>query len=337
MNRWQRLPKVELHLHLDCSLSFDTVRQLAPEVTPDIYAREFVAPAKCANLADYLLRPPRSVALLQTERALRLSVNDLVDQLVRDGVVYAEVRFAPLLHTSAGLGAERVVQIVEEETGKAVLRTGVEAYLILCTLRHFPAEESLETARLVELFRGTRVVALDLAGEEVGYPAGLHRAAFRFAMEHDLHRTAHAGEARGPESVWETLESLRPSRLGHGVRSVEDPALVEHLQRERIHLEVCPTSNVQTNVYATRADHPVDYLYRRGVAVGVSTDGRAVTNVTLSGEYERLAGTFGWQEADFLACNLNAIEAAFAPAEVKRRIVERLHGREPQSGTEGKR
>jgi adenosine deaminase len=328
VNPWQRLPKVELHLHLDCSLSFDAVRQLDPAVTPEIYAREFVAPDKCANLADYLARPPRSVALLQTEQALRLSVNDLMDQLARDGVIYAEIRFAPLLHTAAGLAAEQVVRIVEDETGQAARRTGIEAYLILCTLRHFSAAQSLATAELVAGFRGTRVVALDLAGDEAGYPVDPHLAAFRLALEYNLHRTAHAGEARGPESVWETLKKLRPSRLGHGVRSMEDPALVDHLRRERIHLEICPTSNVQIGVYPTYADHPIDRLYRQGVSVGVNTDARAVTKVTLSEEYERLAYAFGWREADFLTCNLNAIEAAFAPAEVKQRIAGRLQRRE---------
>jgi adenosine deaminase len=174
------------------------------------------------------------------------------------------------------------------------------------------------------------VVALDLAGDEAGHPVAAHLPAFQFALDHDVHRTAHAGEAAGPASVWETLTSFGPSRLGHGVRSVEDSALVEHLRRERIHLEVCPSSNVQIDVYPTYARHPIDRLYRADVSVGVNTDARAVTQVTLSEEYERLADAFGWREADFLACNLNAIEAAFAPADVKRRIADRLHRREPQ-------
>ena len=202
------------------------------------------------------------------------------------------------------------------------------AFLIRCTLRHFAAEQSPGRGAPDRRLPGdTRVGALDIAGDEAGYPVDAHLAAFRLALEHDLHRTAHAGEARGPESVWETLERFKPSRLGHGVRSMEDPALVDHLRRERIHLEICPTHNVQIDVYPACVDHPIDRLSRQGVAVGVNTDARAVTKVTLSEECERLAYTFGWRKADCLACNLNAMEAAFAPAEVKQRVAGRLQRR----------
>ena len=178
--------------------------------------------------------------------------------------------------------------------------------------------------RLVERFRGTRVVAFDIAGDEAGYPLDAHLAAFRFAIEQGIPATAHAGEAAGPASVWETLRLLQPSRIGHGVRSIEDERLMAHLAATGVHLEVCPTSNVQTDVVPAYGDHPVDRLYRWGLSLGINTDTRTVTDVTLTTEYERLHDTFGWGADEFLAVNLNAIRAAFAEPSVKQALEGRL-------------
>lgn len=239
------LPKVELHLHLDCSLSYKAVARLVPGVTREEYARDYMAPARCTNLADFLARAPMGFRLMQTEESLRLATEDLFERLGEDGVIYAEIRFAPLLHNLNGLSPKRVVAVVEQSIEELSRATGIEAGLILCTLRHFRKEQSLETAHLVEQFRGSRIVALDLAGDEAGFPLDAHVNAYRFARERGLFRTAHAGEACGSESVWETLRALDPQRIGHGTRSYEDEKLVDHLRRERIHLELCPTSNVQ--------------------------------------------------------------------------------------------
>jgi adenosine deaminase len=315
-----RLPKIELHLHLDCAASHAAVARLRPEVTLEQYRADFVAPAKCTNLADFLLRPPRIVALMQDRHGIEVIVEDLFDQLAHDGVVYAEVRFAPHLHTDGELSPVAAVEIVNAAVARAVADSGVSARLILCTLRHYDPGTSLETAMLVERFQGSLVVALDIAGDEAGYPLDAHEAAFRHAEEHGLRRTAHAGEAAGADSVWETLRRLRPERIGHGARSIEDPSLVEHLVKTRIHLEVCPSSNVQTDLCATYADHPIDALYRRGVSLGVNTDGRAITDITLEREYERLTDTFGWSDDDLRRCNRAALEASFAPADLRARL-----------------
>ena len=318
------LPKVELHLHLDCAASHAAVARLRPEVTLAQYQADFVAPAKCTNLVDFLLRPPRIVALMQDRRGLEVIVADLFDQLAADGVVYAEMRFAPYLHTDGELAPAEVVEIVNAAVERGSADSGVEARLILCTLRHFDAGTSLATAQLVERFHSSLVVALDIAGDEAGYPLDAHEAAFRYAEEHGLRRTAHAGEASGPQSVWETLRRLRPERIGHGARSIEDASLVDHLVQTGIHLEVCPSSNVQTDLCDTYADHPIDALYRRGVSLGVNTDGRAVTDITLEREYERLRATFGWTDADLARCNRAALAASFAPDDVRARVATRL-------------
>jgi adenosine deaminase len=323
------LPKIELHLHLDCAASYAAVARLRPEISLEQYRADFIAPAKCTNLVDFLLRPPRIVALMQDRRGLETIVDDLFDQLARDGVVYAEPRFAPHLHTEAGLEPAEVVEIVNAAVGRASADSGVGARLLLCTLRHYDAATSLEVAQLVEQFRGSLVVALDIAGDEAGYPLDAHLEAFRHAEAHGLRRTAHAGEAAGAASVWETLRRLRPERIGHGARSIEDPELVAHLVATGIHLEVCPSSNVQTNLCDTYADHPIAALHRSGVSLGVNTDGRAITDITLEREYDRLRSTFEWTDEDLMACNVAALEASFAPPDLQTQLRARLDAHIP--------
>ncbi len=318
------LRKVELHLHLDCSLSYAAVSRLSPEITRAEYDAEFIAPPQCASLADFLTRAPRGFQLMQTEDALRIVTEDVFKQLAADNVLYAELRFAPLLHTYQGLTPEAIVAAVDRATEQCIRATGIEARLILCTLRHFSTEQSLQTAHLVQQFADTRVAALDIAGDEAGFPITSHIPAFQFAIDHGLHRTAHAGEASGAASVWETLEQFKPTRIGHGVRSIEDPALVRHLADTRIHLEVCPSSNVQTRTAPSYAEHCVDGLYRAGVSLGINTDARTITNVTLEQEYTRLRHHFAWSDDQLTACNREALRAAFLEDAIRTRLLERL-------------
>jgi adenosine deaminase len=319
-----RMSKAELHLHLDCSLSYRVVSRLEPSISEQEFDAEFVAPPQCSSLADFLTRAPRGFQLMQSEEALRLVVEDLFEQLARDGVIYAEIRFAPLLHLAGGMTPERVVAVVDRATEECIKATGIEARLILCTLRHYNREQSLLTAELVERFKGGRVVALDIAGDEAGFSIDAHVPAYRYAIDHGLGRTAHAGEARGADSVWETLRAFEPTRIGHGVRSAEDPALVEHLRRERIHLELCPTSNVQTRAVLAYEDHPINRLLRAGVSLSVNTDTRTITNVTLEQEYARLREVFKWGDAELMACNREALRAAFLDEATRERLMRQL-------------
>lgn len=318
------MPKVELHLHMDCSLSYKVVSQIDSSISRNEFEAEFIAPPRCTNLVDFLKRAPCAVQLMQTKDALRLVTEDVFEQLASDNVIYAEIRFAPLLHIENGLSPEEVVAAVDRATEQCIRATNVEARLILCTLRHFSQEQSLLTAQLVERFGGSRVVALDLAGDEAGFPLDAHIPAFRLAVERGINRTAHAGEADGPASVWETLRAFEPTRIGHGVRSVEDPKLIEHLKAKRIHLELCPSSNMQTCVCSAYQDHPANRLFRAGVSLGINTDARTITNVTLREEYARLREHFGWSEAEFRACNRAALEAAFIEKPVRKGLMSRL-------------
>jgi adenosine deaminase len=319
------LPKIELHLHLDCSLSFQAVFKLAPSVTREEYQRDYVAPSRCTNLAEFLLHAPKGFRLMQTEDALRLVTEDVFQQLVEDGLIYAEIRFAPLLHNEQGLTPERVVSVVERSVERLIGETGMQAGVILCTLRHFTEAQSLLTARLVKDFRGSRVVALDLAGDEAGFPLDAHVGAYRYAREHGLFRTAHAGEGLGPESVWETLRLLDPHRIGHGTRSIEDPKLVEHLREKHIHLELCPSSNVQIiPSIGSMEEHPIDRLYRAGAPLNINSDSRMLTPTTLTREYECLQRVFNWNRQDLLRANLMGLEAAFVDNGVKQQLRKTL-------------
>jgi adenosine deaminase len=318
------LPKIELHLHLDCSLSYRVVSRLRPGTTEEEFRRIFVAPARCRDLAEYLTHSPPAVALMQSEQALRLVVADVFEQLAADNVIYAEIRFAPLLHLERGLTPEKVVDAVQGEVAKQIAETGIEARVILCTLRHFPGEYSRQTAQLLATFRGSTAVALDIAGDEAAFPLAPHQPAYQYAHDHGFFVTAHAGEGAGPASVWETLRLLKTPRIGHGIRSAEDPELLSHLKQHNVHLEVCPTSNVQTSVCQSIQDHPIDRLHRSGVSLGINTDCRTISTTNLNQEYRQLEETFGWGAEEWWKCNRQALSAAFLPEDVRRRLEQRL-------------
>jgi adenosine deaminase len=305
-------------------LSYAAVSALDSSVTLETYQQDFHGPEKFTDLADFFRRAPKGTALMQTEEQLRLVTFDVFEQLQRDNVVYAEILLVPYMHTGRGLTVEQIVEIVDDAVAKVGEKTGIEARLVLSTLRHYSTQQSLATVKLVERFRGRHVGGIDLGAYEAGYPIYAHIPAFQYAAQQGIPRTVHAGEARGPDSVWECLKSLRPARIGHGVRSIEDPALVEHLKRERVHLEVCPTSNIQIDLFDTYAHHPINTFYEQGLSVGVNTDTRMIANVTLTQEYEKLHRAFGWDERHFLRCNLDALAAAFLPEEVKARLKERI-------------
>lgn len=320
MSDYKLLPKVELHLHLDSSLSYEAVQLIKPEISPRRFKNLFVAPAKCENLPDYLERVANQVDLLQTESSLKIATQSLVRQLQDDYVIYAEIRFAPLLHTRQGLSAGQVLETVCDTLNVALLDYDLEARIIVCSLRDFSEKESMKTVQLASEFKNTGVAGFDLAGDEKGFPLDNHIKAFRFAKEHDICRTAHAGEACGSNSVGETLQKLETTRIGHGVRSYEDAALLKIIKEKNIHLEICPTSNIQTNVYDSYSDHTIDRFYEQGISLSINTDGRTTSNVSLTDEYKKLHRTFGWTEEHFLHCNLNALDAAFIPEEEKQKL-----------------
>ena len=323
---FSRLPKVELHLHLDCSLSFEAVQALVPDMTRQRYRAEFLAPKKCVNLVDYFRYLAAPLALLQTAEGLRIATIDLLRQLAEDDVIYAEIRFAPHLHQRDGLRSEEVLEIVLAAVNEGKTVYPVEARLILCTLRPDNTAQGFEVVALAEKYAAQGVGGIDLAGDEAGYGLAEHIPVFRRAADRGISVTAHAGEAMGAESVKEVVTQLGVRRVGHGVRSSEDPAVIDLLLEHKVHLEVCPSCNIQIDVFQNYADHPVDRLRKAGVSLSINTDARGPTDLTLRQEYQRLKATFGWTNRDFVAANLNAINASFLQESLRTKFARVLVG-----------
>lgn len=305
------LPKIELHIHLDCSLSYNVVKKLRPEITIQDYNQNFKAGKSCNSLKHYIKCADNAISLMQTKESLELVMEDFFDQLIKDNIIYCEIRFAPLLHIEESLSSSEVVDILCNKMNTLSKETGIITGLILCTLRHYSEIQSMETVKLVKEFYDRGVVGFDLAADEAGYPLDHHISAFEYAHKHKLNCTAHAGEAKGPESVWETIKKLKTKRIGHGVRSIVDDKLIDYLSENNYHLEVCPTSNLKTKTFESLKEHPIDKLFKRKVSLSINSDGRTISDVNLNEEYHKISDLFGWSIKQIKQCNLNAIDHAF--------------------------
>ncbi len=332
----RRAPKVLLHDHLDGGLRPTTVLDLAAAVGHALPAADaagiaawFDQGGRSADLERYLGAFAHTVALLQTEGALTRVMRECVEDLDADGVVHAEVRYAPELSTAGGLHLDAVFDALAAGVAAAPATIGVR--LIACIMRQGDRSEEVVAAALRARDRGVPVVAVDLAGPEVGYPASRHAAALRTAQEGGLHLTLHAGEAEGPSSVADALDH-GAERLGHGVRIVEDldaegtpGEIARRVLAAATPLEVCPTSNVHTGIVDDRRDHPVQRLRDAGFAVTISTDNRLMSGVTLSGELAHLADAFGWTLDDIATVTDAAVVAAFLGEQERQALADRVH------------
>jgi adenosine deaminase len=318
------LPKVELHVHLDCCLSFKGLSRIDPTISESFYKKNFIG-TSCSCLKDYIRCADTALEYMQTKEQLEIVIEDLFDQLVNDNVIYAEIRFAPLLHLKKGLSSKNVVEIVSNKTKIESEKSGIEVGLILCTLRHFSVDQSLQTVKLVKDFSNKNVVGFDIAADEAGFPIDNHIKSFQFARDNNIFCTAHAGEALGADSVTNTLKYLKPNRIGHGVRCIEDNSLIEKIKKENIHLEICVTSNIVTKVFNNLKDHPVDFLLNKGISLSINTDGRTISDTTLNKEYVLLNKEFNWLKNKFLEVNINAMKASFSSNEVKNKIISILN------------
>lgn len=317
---------IDLHLHLDGSLSLATVRTLAamqqtnvPTDDRELLQRLQVGP-NCQDLNEYLEKFDFPCSLMQTPEAITLTVANLCGELMDQGLLYAEIRFAPQFHTGKGLTQEQVV---------AAAVKGLEAHpfrasLILCCMRGDKNHaENLETLEVASKFIGLGVCAVDLAGAEALFPTRDFEDLFALAKEKNIPYTIHAGEADGPESVWKALE-FGTRRIGHGVRSLEDPALVKYLAEHGITLEMCPTSNLNTCIFNCIEDYPLRKLMEAGVAVTVNTDNMTVSGVTLESEMTKLDNAFHLTDEECKAIAANAARASFASEEIKAQLLAEI-------------
>ena len=321
----KNLPKIELHLHLDCCLSFDVVKKINPEIDIQTFNKNFKASSSCSSVKEYIKCAEFAVDLMQDENSIKLVVEDLFKQLKAENVIYVEIRFAPLLHCRNKLSPSDVVETINNASKKCSEKYGIHYGLILCTLRHFDEMQSMETVRLVEKFKNSGVFALDIAADEAGHSLDNHISAFNYANDSNIKSTAHAGEAKGPESIRETLKRLKVKRVGHGVRCVEDKDLMKHLSNKDIHLEICLTSNTKTATFKSITLHPVDEIFKSNISISLSTDGRTISNIDLTSEYELVMNKFGWDINDIKKTNLDAISHSFTTAEIKKELTKKIN------------
>ena len=319
---------IDLHLHLDGSLSLASVRELArmqgigvPAEDGELLKLLQVGP-ECKDLNEYLEKFDFPCSLLQTREAITLAVRNLTQELAAQGLLYAEIRFAPQFHTLQGLTQYEVV-----EAATAGLDGGVRANLILCCMRgEGNREKNIETVEVASAFLGRGVCAVDLAGAEALFPTEHFGELFRLAAEKGVPYTIHAGEACGPDSVYTAL-SFGARRIGHGVRSMEDGALVARLAAEGVPLELCPTSNLNTSIFSAIGEYPLRELMAAGVKVTINTDNMMVSGVTLASEMELMTRTFGLTAAERRTLAMNAAEASFADPAVKDWLVLEIEKR----------
>ena len=323
--KFKNLPKIELHIHLDCSLSYETVKRLRPETTIDDFNNNFKASKSCSSLKQYIKCADNAISLMQSKESLELVMEDFFNQLIEDNVIYCEIRFAPLLHTEEGLNSREVLNIICNSMNILSKESGVITGLILCTLRHYSKEQSMETVKLVEEFKGKGVLGFDIAADEAGYPLDNHIDAFKYAVQNDINCTAHAGEAKGPESIWETIDKLKVKRIGHGVNCMKDPKLVKFLSENNYHLEVCVSSNIKTKTFNKIEDHPISQINESSISMSINTDGRTISDTDLTNEYKLVSKKFGWSIEEFKKCNLEAIKHAFISDEIKTLLTHKIN------------
>jgi adenosine deaminase len=323
----RRLPKAELHCHLDGSLRPETMLDLAaryekPMPAADAEAlREYMTVSDARNLEDYLERFAITLSVMQTEESLDRVAFELAEDASRDGVKYIEVRYAPVLNVREGLSLEAAVEAPLRGLARAQAEHGITGRLIICAIRNMAPSVSQELAELAVAYRHRGVVGFDLAGGEEGNPAKAHVRAFEYARMHDLACTCHAGEGDGAASVREAVHVCGAHRLGHATRLIEDTSLTDYCNDRRITLEICLTSNVQTRATESYATHPFRTYYDRGLNVVLNTDNRLMSGVTLTDEYVHAAESMHFTFDELAQVAMNGFESCFLPHAERTRLV----------------
>ena len=338
---FRKLPKVLLHEHLDGGLRPTTVIELAkdsgynelPADEPLTLEKWFHRGAQKGDLVEYLAGFEHTCAVMQTKEALERVAYEFLEDMMQDGVVYAEVRFAPLLHTLKGLSPDEVTNSVLNGLRRGEKDFGVKWGLIVCALRNL--DTSLESAELAIRWRDAGVVGFDLAGEESGFPPKKHIDAFHAIQRANFHITIHAGEAFGRGSIWQALQYCGAHRLGHATRLRDDieigeggslklGTLAQYVLDRRVPLEMCLSSNLHTGACTNLEEHPFGLFFRNGFRVCLNTDDRLMSDTSMTKETELATQLFDLSLADIEKLNMNAIKSAFAPFDKRQDIISNI-------------
>ena len=335
-------PKVLLHDHLDGGLRPQTIVELAAEIGHELPAadaeslgRWFSESADSGSLVRYLETFDHTVAVMQNGPAIARVARECVEDLAADGVVYAEVRYAPEQHVANGMTLDEVVAAVQEgfDAGMAAAGGRIVVRQLLTAMRH--QARSMEIAELAISWRDRGVAGFDIAGAEAGFPPTRHLDAFEYLQRENAHFTIHAGEAFGLPSIWEALQWCGADRLGHGVRIIDDITVAEdgtvelgrlaaYVRDKRIPLEMCPSSNVQTGAADSFAEHPIGLLARLRFRVTVNTDNRLMSGTSMTDEMHGLVEAFGYTLEDLSWFTINAMKSAFLPFDERLAIIDEV-------------
>ena len=327
----EQLPKAELHCHLDGSLRPSTMLDLAREYKvamprDDAEALgDFMLVRDAANLEDYLTRFDTTLSVMQTADSLDRVAYELAEDAAREGVRYLEVRFAPILNLRGGLSLGEAVEAPLRGLARAERDHGIVARVLVCSLRHLPPNTSMELARLAVAYKSHGVVGFDLAGGEAGHPASAHADAFNYAHAHDLACTCHAGEGDGADSVRQAVHGCCAQRIVHATRLIEDESLTNYVNDQRIALEICLTSNVQTRAASSYEAHPLRQYFDRGLNVVLNTDNRLMSGVNLVDEYLHAARELDFTFDELARMAINGFESAFIPLAERQLLIDSAH------------
>ena len=316
------IPKILLHLHLDGAIDIDDafkwVKEDGIKISKKDLLRELQVDEECHSLNDYLKKFDLPCKLLQTCERLEITSYHLFQKLVKLNVVYAEVRFAPLKHLEKGLTLDDVAISVINGFNKANVESGIMGGIILSLMRGEEYEKNKKVVDVAKKYLGKGVVGIDLAGAEALYPTKDYVQLFSYAKTLEIPFTIHAGEAAGVESIKAALD-IGAKRIGHGVKVIDDEALMERVIKENILLEVCVTSNYQTEAIKRR--HPIEKLYRKGVKISINTDNDTVSGIDINREYARILQETKMDIEDLIKCNTNSIPFIFADDKTKNKLL----------------
>ncbi|MFO0590626.1 MAG: adenosine deaminase [Polyangiaceae bacterium] len=328
---FEKLPKTDLHVHLDGSLRLETILDLARKQKVELPANDadglravMHLGENVGSLVEYLKAFDVTLSVLQTEESLYRVAYELAEDAARENVRYMEVRYAPMLHTRLGLRLTSVIEAVLAGLREAHEDWGIESNIIVCGIRNISPESSLEMAELAVAYKGRGVVGFDLAGGEDGHPAKHHRAAFQLVRDNNINTTIHAGEAFGPESIAQALHVCGAHRIGHGCRLREDGDLLHYVNDHRIPLEACPSSNVQTGAVRDLASHPIKLYQSLGLRVTVNTDNRLITDTTVSKELWLCHTKLGMPLRDIKGMLVAGFKSSFLPFHIKQQYLRRI-------------
>ena len=327
----EKLPKTDLHVHLDGSLRLTTILDLAEKQKVELPARDedrlraaMNLGQNCGSLVEYLKAFDVTLRVMQTADALTRIAYELAEDAAKENVRYMEVRYAPMLHTRRGLALTTVVEAVLEGLRAAQEKYGIESNVIICGIRNVSAETSLEMAELAVAYKGRGVVGFDLAGAEYDHPAKHHKKSFQLVRDNNINVTIHAGEAYGPESIAQAIHVCGAHRIGHGCRLRENGDLLHYVNDHRIALECCPSSNVQTGAIRDLQSHPIKLYKNLGLRVTVNTDNRLVTDTSVSRELWLCHKEMGFTLTDLKQIIVSGFKSAFLPFHVKQQYLRKV-------------